>query len=118
MTGNFVLAQGKLATQDLMLNGPSAKINLAGHVDIPTHEISAEMVVMPNLTGTLPVATAIAAGNPALGAAVWVFDKIIGTKIQEINRLRYQIVGTWQAPAVRELPVMPQVARGMRSNLD
>ncbi len=105
--------KGKVSSNKIMLNGPSAKIEAFGQADLLSQGLSGEMVVMPDVTGSLPVAAAIAAGNPAIGAAVWVVDRMFGHKIQEINRFRYQILGSWQAPQVKEIPIIsPLSSRG------
>ena len=67
--------------------------------------LNGEMIVMPDVTGSLPVAAAIASANPAVGAAVWVVDKLFGNKIQQIHRIRYKVLGTWASPKVEEVPI-------------
>ncbi|MCS5710713.1 YhdP family protein [Candidatus Berkiella aquae] len=112
LNGKFQFGKGKVSTNKITLNGPSAKIEAFGQADLLSQGLSGEMVVMPDVTGSLPVAAAIAAGNPAIGAAVWVVDKMFGQKIQEINRFRYQILGSWQAPQVKEVPIVSLSNRG------
>lgn len=109
MTGRFQFGNGKVSSNDIMINGPSAKIIGFGQADLLTQGVRGEMTVMPNLTASLPMAAALAMGTPAIGvgaavgAAVWVVDKMVGEKIQEINRFRYQVAGTWQSPQIEEL---------------
>lgn len=104
LTGKLRFGKGKISTNNLVLKGPAAKINAIGQADLENFNLNAEMTVMPNLTGSLPVAAAIAVGNPAVGAAVWVFDKVLGSKIQEIHQYRYKVVGSWSAPQIEEIP--------------
>lgn len=105
LTAKFQFGKGKVSSNKIILNGPTAKIEAFGQADLITQGLSGEMVVMPDVTGSLPIAAAIAAGNPAIGAAVWVADKMFGNKIQAINRFRYQILGSWQTPLVKEVPI-------------
>lgn len=112
LTGKFQFGKGKVSTNKLILNGPSAKIEAFGQADLLSQGLSGEMVVMPDVTGSLPVAAAIASANPAIGAAVWVADKMFGNKIQEINRFRYQLLGSWQSPQVKEIPMVSIPSRG------
>jgi uncharacterized protein (TIGR02099 family) len=112
LTAKFQFGKGKVSSNKIILNGPSAKIEAFGQADLITQGLSGEMVVMPDVTGSLPVAAAIAAGNPAIGAAVWVVDKMFGNKIQEINRFRYQILGSWQTPLVKEVPIINAQHKG------
>jgi len=105
LEGKFLFGKGKISANKVLLKGTSAKIEAFGQADIENQGLSGEMIVMPNVTGSLPIAAAIAAGNPAVGVGVWVFDKMFGNKIQEINRFRYQVKGTWQTPQVVEIPI-------------
>ncbi|MBS0286230.1 MAG: hypothetical protein JSR17_02975 [Proteobacteria bacterium] len=104
-SGKFQFGKGKVSTNKVILNGPSAKIEAFGQADLENQGLDGEMIVMPNVTGSLPVAAAIAAGNPAVGAAVWVVDKMFGHKIQQIHRVRYKVLGTWAMPKVNEVPM-------------
>lgn len=106
-TAKFQFGKGKVSTNKLSLRGPSANIEAYGQVNLENQEINGGIIVMPNVTGSLPVAAAIAAGNPAIGAAVWVVDKMVGKKLQEIHRYRYRLVGTWDAPKLEELSTVP-----------
>lgn len=106
LEGKFQFGKGKISSNKVILNSPTVKIEAFGQADFQNHALDGEMIVMPDLTGSLPVAAAIAAGNPAIGAAVWVVDKIFGNKIQQIHRLRYKVLGTWQSPLVQEVPIM------------
>lgn len=110
LTGKFQFGKGKVSSNKVILNGPSAKIEAFGQADLENQGLNGEMIVMPNVTGSLPVAAAIAAGNPAVGAAVWVVDKMLGKKIQQIHRVRYKVLGTWAQPKVEEVTTLP--ARG------
>jgi uncharacterized protein YhdP len=100
LKGKFQFGKGKISTNKVELLGPSANILFYGQANSENKNLDAEMVVMPNITGSLPVAAAIAAANPAVGAAVWLVDKVVGKKIQEIHRYRYRIRGTFDAPVV------------------
>ncbi|MGD9592650.1 MAG: YhdP family protein, partial [Candidatus Berkiella sp.] len=106
LDGKFQFGKGKIISNKVTLNGPSAKIEAFGQADLANQGLDGEMIVMPNVTGSLPVAAAIAAGNPAVGAAVWVVDKVFGHKIQQIHRMRYKVLGTWASPKVNEVPVV------------
>lgn len=107
LTGRLQFGNGKVSSNDIMINGPAAKILGYGQADLITQGVRGQMTVMPNLTGSLPVAAALVVGTPfagpLIGAAVWAADKIVGDKIQEIHRFQYQIAGTWQAPIVEEV---------------
>ena len=91
------------------LKGPIANIELDGRVSLSdNHPIEARMQVVPNLSGSLPVAALIASGNPAIGALLWAFDTFTGGDIIEIVKYRYALTGDWLAPQIRELEVIKE----------
>jgi len=106
LDGKFKFGKGKISSNKVILKSPTVKIEAFGQADLENQALDGEMIVMPDLTGSLPVAAAIASANPAVGAAVWVVDKMFGNKIQQIHRLRYKVLGTWQSPLVEEVPIM------------
>ncbi len=103
MKGRFTLDHGLIKTDELRLEAPTANIDFYGDMSLVSKQVNAEVIVMPNLTGSLPLAAAIAAGNPAIGAAVWLMDKVIGKKIQEMTRYTYVVTGTVESPHVKEM---------------
>ena len=60
------------------------------------------MTVTPQLSASLPIAGAIA-GGPAVGAAVFIAEKLVGDEFNRISRVQYQVDGTWDAPSYRKL---------------
>lgn len=105
LSGKMHLLEGVIHTDKVLLESPSVRIETTFRTSLTEQYLNGHMDVMPNLTGSLPIAAAIAAGNPAVGAAVWVMDKLFGRKIQEINRLEYRLSGTWETPNIQEMSV-------------
>jgi uncharacterized protein (TIGR02099 family) len=102
MAGNFNIHAGRINTKDLYLDGSAARVELNGALSLPSKSIEANIGVLPNLTAGLPIAAAIAVGNPAVGAAVWLVDKLIGRQLKEITRYEYQVSGTLTEPQITE----------------
>lgn len=103
MYGKFNVSRGKVSTDNLTLVSTTADIEFMGELDLVSKDMDASMTVMPNITGSLPLAAAIAAGNPAVGAAVWLMDKIVGKKIQRLTRFNYVVSGDISAPNIQEV---------------
>ena len=102
ITTSVIFEQGQARSNRVAIDGPTAKIEAKGVLDLASNNLQAQVTVMPNVTGSLPLAAAIASANPAIGAAVWVVDKVFGRQIQEISRYSYHIDGTWQTPRVQD----------------
>lgn len=103
MRGTLSFKKGTLRTEQLLIDGPSAKIELSGSANVVHKEVDLTMKVTPHIGMGVPIMAAIAAGNPMVGAGVWVIDKLTGSKIKKMTRHNYQVTGTWDAPKIQEL---------------
>lgn len=103
LTAKVVFKDSRADSDYILIDGPAARIELYGGADILTREVDFRMAVTPKVSGTLPVAAAIAAANPAVGAAVWLFDKATGSKFQAIANYYYRVSGTWDKPEITEI---------------
>ncbi|HKY70005.1 MAG TPA: DUF3971 domain-containing protein, partial [Gammaproteobacteria bacterium] len=103
LTGQIIFKKGAVFVNSLEIKGPSANVEFSGKAELQGKKLNAKMVVMPNMTGTLPLAAAVAAGNPVVGAAVWAAERLIGPKIQKMTRYSYDISGTWEDLQINEI---------------
>jgi|GEM_PF-4493692 len=101
--GDFKLNKGLLTTNNLNIEVPSAKIALAGNTYLPENSLDLSLLIIPQIGASLPIVSAVAGGNPTLGALVWLFDKTSGLKISEIAKLEYKVTGTLDEPEIKEL---------------
>ncbi len=101
LAGPLQFGGGMVKSDRIKIKGPSAQIEASGQVDLVTHQMDAKLLVTPKVGGTLSTAAAIAAGNPAVGAAVWLIDKVV-THNQPIAQLEYRVTGDWDEPVVTE----------------
>lgn len=102
LQGNLKFNQAIASTEQMIIDGPSAKIELRGDTNLVEKTVNLDMLVTPHMGTGLPIAAAIAAGNPAVGAGVWLFDKITGSKIMKITEHHYHVSGTWSAPVIED----------------
>jgi len=100
--GQVTFANGKVFSKKIEIHSSSANIHLQGNADLIQKDIDLDMKVLPNVTGSLPLAAAIAAANPAVGAVVWLANKVVGPKLQPITQTQYKISGSWDTPQVTE----------------
>jgi uncharacterized protein YhdP len=54
------------------------------------------------VTSTLPIAGAIA-GGPAVGAAVFLADKLMGDSFNRLTQVKYHVTGSWDKPVYSKL---------------
>ncbi|MBI4990010.1 MAG: TIGR02099 family protein [Rhodocyclales bacterium] len=101
ITGSARVVHGVMNTQDLLIQGPSAKILMKGEVSIPAETQNLRVRIEPALGETLAVGAMIA--NPAIGAAAWVAQKILKDPIGKMFAFEYAISGSWSDPKVEKL---------------
>jgi uncharacterized protein (TIGR02099 family) len=102
MEGHFVAMDGNAFTNDFTIRGSSAVIEIAGRTGLVAKDYDQLVTVTPQLSASLPIAGAIA-GGPAVGAAVFIAEKLVGDEFNRISRVQYQVSGTWDAPVYRKL---------------
>jgi uncharacterized protein (TIGR02099 family) len=101
IAGTFVLDQGNAYTNDLVVDGPAAKIDISGRVGLTGRDYDQLVTVTPYLDASLPLAGAII-GGPAVGAAALVAEKLLAGRLglNEMARKQYTLLGSWDAPEV------------------
>lgn len=93
---------GVMHTDNTLIDGLEADIDMDGTVDLNRRQINMQAVVTPEISATVGVAAAFAV-NPIVGAAVFAASKVLGTVWNKISVLRYQIKGPLDKPQVNEV---------------
>lgn len=108
--GDFVLDNGNAYTENMVIDGSAAKIEITGRVGLAAQDYDELVTVTPYLNSSLPLAGALA-GGPAVGAAVIVAEKLLEDRLRvnELARKRYEVTGPWSNPVVKQLntPAQP-----------
>ena len=76
-----------------------ADIFISGNIGLVKHDYDQTAVVTPRLTASLPLAGALA-GGPAVGAALFLADKLFGSTVNKITEIHYEIKGSWENPTI------------------
>lgn len=103
--GNFTLSEGDAYTSDLVVDGPSARIEIAGRTGLVARDYDQLVTVIPHIRSSLPIAGVIA-GGPAVGAALLLMDKLFPGPLNELTSIanyQYTLTGTWDDPVVKRL---------------
>jgi uncharacterized protein YhdP len=102
MKGLFVVADGNAFTENFAIEGTSVDIEVSGRTGLLARDYDQLVTVTPQVTSTLPIAGAIA-GGPAVGAAVFLADKLVGDRFNRLTRVRYHVTGSWDKPVYTRL---------------
>ncbi len=97
--GRFELGRGRMRIPELVIRGPLAQIEMRGEVELETRRVDQEVVVIPNVGGTLPVATGLAFGLE-VGALIALLDQLVGNQLNKAGARTYHVTGTLEKPQV------------------
>ena len=108
--GRFDLNEGDMRIAELTIRGPLAQIEVQGHVQLADGRIDQRVTVIPNVGGSLPVATGLAFGLQ-VGALVALLDQLVGKELNKAGAREYRVTGTLDKPIVTRLdkPASPAV---------
>lgn len=99
IAGNVRFADGRARSDDMMIDGPAATIDISGSADLRAQSYDQTIEVRPK-TGNLLTAIGAVAGGPvgaAIGAAAnAVFNKPLGS----VAAKTYRVTGPWKEPKV------------------
>ncbi len=97
--GRFELNEGDMRIAELVIRGPLAQIEVKGHVQLADGRIDQRVTVIPNVGGSLPVATGLAFGLQ-VGALVALLDQLVGKELNRAGAREYHVTGTLDKPIV------------------
>lgn len=104
ISASFALNGGLAKTDDFILKGPSAEIEIVGMADMVEQSYDQQVTITPNVSSTLPLAGAVAGGPVGLGVgtAILLVDKLSGSlfgkNIINLISYRYTLTGPWDEP--------------------
>jgi uncharacterized protein (TIGR02099 family) len=101
--GRFSIADGDAFTNDLYLDGPAARIDMAGRIGLAAEDYDEEIIVTPKLSSSIPV-LGLAAG-PQVALGLYLTEKILRKNIDKISRTRYAVTGSWVNPQISRISV-------------
>ena len=100
--GSFVLDGGNAYTDDLKIEGPAARIDIAGRIGLADRDYDQLVTVLPNVSSGLPLA-GVLAGGPAVGAALLLAEQLLDDELDEMAVRRYTVTGPWTDPVYEKL---------------
>ncbi|GAB4359742.1 MAG: YhdP family protein [Gammaproteobacteria bacterium] len=99
INGRFRIDNGDAYSDDLLVEGPAAKLKVIGRTGLARRDYDQLVKVDPNLAGTLPLA-GWAVGGPTVGAVMLFFERLLGKEFDESSGIYYRVTGSWDDPKV------------------
>lgn len=112
INGNATIKRGVLQTQDLYMDGSSAKVTMKGTVNLNDETQNLHVVILPTLGSSVSMLSAFAAG-PLAGLGTLIVSKVLGNPLDKLMSFEYNVSGTWSDPIpvkVGQTPVKVQPA--------
>jgi uncharacterized protein YhdP len=95
------IKQGVLQTNDFKIYGSSALVTMSGQVDLLRETQSLRVKVLPAVGDSVSL-LAFAAG-PAVGAGVFLANKILRDPLDKLVSFEYNVSGSWIEPKVEKV---------------
>ena len=93
LAGSFSIASGDVVTRDLVIDGPTAIIELAGRIGLVAEDYDTIVTIVPKLSASLPF------------VPIWLGQKFFNTQVfDRAFAYRYAIRGPWSEPRTELLP--------------
>lgn len=100
ISGELRIRNGQAEIRDLVIEGPSANVSIAGKTNLVEQEFDQIVTVTPRLGTGVAIASAVA-GGPLIGAAVFLADQVSGGMVDKLGSHQYVISGPWAKPEIR-----------------
>jgi uncharacterized protein (TIGR02099 family) len=98
--GDFQVKDGNAYTRNMVINSPSARINMSGRTGLVAHDYDQDVIIVPGDGTNLFVAGALAGGLQT-GVVVWLVERMLN--VEKYTRFIYKITGTWDKPIITNL---------------
>ena len=99
--GDFRITGGNAYTDNFTVKAPSTKILVTGRVGLVAEDYDEKVLVVPEISATLPIAGAAVAG-PAGAAVAWVGQKLLGSQLNKVTAMSYTVKGRWSDPVIKK----------------
>jgi uncharacterized protein (TIGR02099 family) len=112
VTASVRVNKGVMSTEDFLMQGPAAVVNMQGDIDLGSERQYLRVRVIPSLGDGISV-VALLLQSPLAGLATYLAQKIFKDPIGKLFAYDYSITGTWDDPRVDRVtearPAPPRV---------
>lgn len=99
LSGSFQLGGGDARTDDLRLEGPSLRVEVAGRVGLAARDYDQRIRIYPDLSGGMTIGGAVLGGPIGVGIAL-LARELFEVPIEAATRIEYRLVGSWADPRI------------------
>ena len=92
------IERGVLSTSDFKMTGLTAAVLMNGEVDLVKETQGLRVVVLPDLSGGMGSVVTALLGNPILGLATFLAQRLLKDPLSKAFSFEYVVSGTWADP--------------------
>lgn len=104
--GNATIKHGVMQTDDLRIDGSSAKVVMKGSVNLNDETQDLHIAILPTLGSSISTLSAFAAG-PVVGIGTFIVSKVLGNPLDKLMSFEYNVSGSWANPNVVKVGEKP-----------
>lgn len=102
ITGDALISNGVLNTSNFRIEGSSAKVTMAGQVDLNNETQNLRVRILPTVGDSVSLLGAFAAG-PAIGIGTYIANKLLREPLDKLVSFEYNVTGSWADPSVTKV---------------
>ena len=106
INGNATIRHGVIQTDDLHIDGSSAKVTMKGSANLNDETQNLRVAILPTLGSSVSMLSAFAAG-PVVGLGTLIVSKVLGNPLDKLMSFEYNVSGTWSNPNVFKVGETP-----------
>ncbi|WP_420428265.1 YhdP family protein [Algiphilus sp.] len=99
LSGSFALGGGNAVTDDLIVDGPSLRVEVDGRIGLAAQDYDQRIRIYPDISGGMTIGGAVLGGPLGVGLAL-LAREVFETPIDEVTRISYRLVGPWDDPQI------------------
>lgn len=102
ITGTADVKQGVIFTDNLKIDGSSAKVTMTGQMNLVDETQNLRVRIVPAVGNSVALISALVA-TPVVGAGVYLAGKILNDPLGQLVSFEYNITGSWVDPKVEKI---------------
>ena len=102
ITGTADIKQGVIYTNNLKIEGSSAKVTMSGQMDLKNETQNLKVRIAPTVGNSAALISALVV-TPVVGVGVFIASKILGDPLGQMVAFEYNISGSWADPKVEKV---------------
>ncbi len=100
ISGKFKIDQGVMKTSDLAMRGPSTQFEIDGDINVRNKRVNLGIAATVPVSRNLVLPLAATGGLP-LAATAYLIEKTLGSTLDKLTTLHYDVTGHWNNPQVQ-----------------